>query len=218
MTVQVPPDESESSHLVLTSYVISTDPKISIIPEFLSPLECSHLMNLAEDAGFAPSLVGRGVYSEGSEILPSQDGFENTLSANRTSLSVLLQPDHDAVVSMIEAKLSALVSLPVDQLEPLVVVKYEPGAFFKAHHDGAFRPITVFIYLNDLDGDRGGETRFPNLNLRVKPRAGTAVVWRNAIENDSEIQADLRLVHEGLPPINCTKYGVNCFFNYKIMR
>lgn len=218
MTSEVASDEVKPSSLVLTSYVISTDPKISIIPEFLSKLECCHLISLAEATGFSPSLVGRGVYSEDTGMLPPQDDFENTRSSNRTSLSVLLAPAHDDVVSLIEAKLSALVSLSVHQLEPLVVVKYEPDAYFKPHHDGAFRPYTVFIYLNDIETGFGGETRFPNLNLRIKPRAGTAVIWRNIIEVSGINQPDLRLVHEGLPPNNCTKYGVNCFFNCEVMR
>ena len=49
----------------------------------------------------------------------------------------------------------------------LMCARYAPGQFFKQHHDGRFRPITVFIYLNDVAPCGGGETFFPELNLKA---------------------------------------------------
>ena len=48
-------------------------------------------------------------------------------------------------------------------------VRYEPGQFNRVHHDGVFRPRTVFIYLNDLPDDDGGETYFPRLGIKFTP-------------------------------------------------
>jgi prolyl 4-hydroxylase len=204
--------------LTLTSYVISTSPKISVVPEFLSEMECQHLISISESEGFQVSLVGRGQYSNDSE--DKSEGFQNVLSQNRTSSSVVLQPSQGTVVAEIEARLAGLVDLPVEQLESLVVVKYESGQFFRPHHDGVFRSYTVFIYLNDLPPDGGGETRFPEIGLRIKPSRGTAVVWKNSTKSgeNGELVQDDRLVHEGLPTVSCVKYGVNCFFNYNQMR
>jgi prolyl 4-hydroxylase len=215
MTVTV--NQEVESKIVLTSYVVSQDPKISIVPEFLNPEECMHLIQLGEGQGFQRSLVGRGFYT--TKEADASEGFENVPSESRTSQSVTLLPSHDSLVAFIEAKLCGLVDLPLDNLESLVLVKYEPGQVFRAHHDGIFRSKTVFIYLNDLPENAGGETRFPDINLRIRPRAGTAVVWSNSqrLENGTLVQDD-RLLHEGLPPIGCVKYGVNSFFNYNEMR
>ena len=197
--------------LRLTSFVISVDPKISVVPSFLSLRECRHLIDVAETAGFARSLVGRGTYST---------KLENGFSENRTSLSVTLEPFHDSIVELIEHRLAGLVGRPLHNLESLVVVKYEPGQYFKTHMDGVFREYTVFIYLNDLPENAGGETYFPSIGLRVKPRVGTAVLWRNSSlsKESGDLIEDDRLIHEGKPPLGCTKYGVNCFFNYNCMR
>lgn len=200
----------------LTGYVVSVDPKITVIPDFLSIEECDHLISLAENSGFTRSLVGRGTSSayetEGSSAL------SNTTSNNRTSFSVTLPLSHtDPKVESIEQRLSQIVHYPVSQLESLVVVKYTSGQFFKSHHDGSFRPYTVFIYLNEVP--EGGETRFEQLQLRIRPRKGAAVVWSNTtITEFGECIADERLIHEALAPVGCVKYGMNCFFNERVVR
>ena len=179
----------------LVSYIVSVDPKISVIPNFLSELECEFLISKCEKIGFIPSLVGRGIEGDDSE------NFINVESENRTSSSVTLSAS-DVVIQHIVDKLSAVANIPISYLESLVIVKYKSGEFFKPHHDGHFRTVTVFIYLNE--GLEGGDARFTHLGLQVKPALGTAVMWSNK---------DARLVHEGLPPEGWTKYGVNCFFN-----
>ena len=203
---------------VLTAYVVSTDPKISVIPDFLSPAECEHLITVSGRAGFERSLVGRGAYA--TNAVDKSEGFVNQFSDNRTSLSVMLAAAVDDVVAGIELRLAGLVQLPVEQLEQLVVVKYEPGQYFNVHHDGIFRPVTVFIYLNDLPENGGGETHFPELGIRVSPKAGTAVVWKNSSFDPitQSLLQDDRLRHAGLVTKHCTKYGINCFFNYNEMR
>lgn len=207
------------STLQFTSYVVSTDPKISVIPDFLTPEECCHFINLAEKIGFTRSLVARGAYA--SDADDQSEFFINAKSKNRTSLSVTLEPATDELVANVEARVAGLVKLPLETLEKLVVVKYEPGQFFKPHSDGAFRRSTVFLYLNGVPRDSGGETRFPQLGLRIRPIAGGAVVWRNNVRDptNGELKEDPRVEHEGLPTIGDTvKYGINCFFNEKVMR
>jgi len=207
-----------SDILQLTSYVVSTDPKISVIPGFLTVEECEALINLSEKIGFTRSLVGRGKYALNDDDKSSM--FLNQYSENRTSSSVhLVRSMDEALIGPIHERLSALAKMPTNQLEDLIVVKYEPGQFFRPHHDGVFRPYTVFLYLNDLPPDSGGETRFPALGLRIRPRMGAAVVWGNTVSSRNEdgtfsTVEDERLVHEALPPtIGNVKYGVNCFFN-----
>lgn len=115
------------------------------------------------------------------------------------------------VVERLEHRLANLAGLPVAQLERMNLVRYAPGQLFNEHHDGKFRPRTVFVYLNDIDDDdEGGDTFFPVLGLSFRPRKGTAVIWSNALPSGKE---DSRMLHEGRAPAKCVKYGVNCFFN-----
>merc|ERR1712048_930251 len=69
----------------------------------------------------------------------------------------------------IDALLPGLASLA---REPPVLTKYERGDFYYEHDD--FRRTTVLIYLND--NFTGGTTFFPQINLRVEPKLGRAVV------------------------------------------
>ncbi|KAF8822567.1 oxidoreductase, 2OG-Fe(II) oxygenase family protein [Cardiosporidium cionae] len=134
-------------------------------------------------------------------------------SSNRTSYSVRLEAAETYIIETIENRAAAVAHMDVSHLEPLVVVKYDKGQYFKEHHDGKFRPVTVLIYLNEVE--EGGETQFLRLGIKVLPSCGSALTWRNCDESG---EADLNLLHEGLPPIKGVKWAVNCFFNCKPIR
>ena len=74
--------------LTFTSYVVSVDPKISVVPEFLSRDECRHIVELAEGDSFQRSLVGRGKYAASTPDLSSE--LKNHFSENRTSFFLFL--------------------------------------------------------------------------------------------------------------------------------
>jgi len=194
----------------LMSYIVREDPKIYVVPNFVSDLEAAHLLELAEEE-WTPSSVGAGTYKTNNE---SKD-LKNQQSVNRTSYSAMLRSAQTDMVTSIEMRLAALAGIEIDYLERLNMVRYAPGQFFNKHHDGRFRPVTVFIYLNDLPDGDNGETFFPELGLKFKPVKGCAVMWRNTVGFQ---QDDLRTVHQGLPPKTMWKYGVNCFFNEKPMK
>lgn len=198
----------------LRAFVISRDPKMTVVPHFMSDVECEHLINLV-DGYWMPSLVGQATNSTDAEY--SKGDLENTLSKTRTSWSCMMRYAQTSVVEHLEHRLSALTGLPTTQLERMNMVRYAPGELFNEHHDGKFRPMTVFVYLNDLaEGDEQGDTFFPYLGLSFRPRRGTAVMWYNA-ENDTG-QEDSRMLHAGRAPTKGVKYGVNCFFNVNHMR
>ena len=72
--------------------------------------------------------------------------------------------------------------------------------------------MTLLIYLNDLPDDAGGNTFFPKLNLRVKPKAGDAIYFENM--NNGEV--DYNTAHSGEPIIgNHKKYAMNVWFREK---
>lgn len=99
----------------------------------------------------------------------------------------------------------------MEQLEPLQAVRYLPGQYFAPHNDGYSRVRTIFIYLNDLPVDGGGETCFPVLGLKITPRRGCAVMWENYIDFESA-KEDVRTTHQGLPPTAGVKFGLNVWF------
>jgi prolyl 4-hydroxylase len=113
-----------------------------------------------------------------------------------------------------------MVNLTRSHLEGLQVVKYEPGDYFKPHHDwfqsdyadkiGNQRRYTFFVYLNDVPGG-GGETDFPQLNRSFQPKKGDALFWRNCTELNECSELNL---HQGKAPLNDVKYGLNIWVRF----
>ena len=73
------------------------------------------------------------------------------------------------------------------------------------------RLFTFFIYLQDV-GLVGGATHFPNLNITIKPKAGSALLWPNVRDGDLRM-ADMRTEHEAQPPIEGIKYSANLWLH-----
>lgn len=199
--------------------VVHEDPKITVVPQFFSPAECDHLTELAE-GNWIRSLVGQLVRDEPKEasagyVESKTDKVQSATARTRTSSSCSIRPGQTAIVQRLENRLAQLAKLPVETLERLVVVRYAPGQQFSVHHDGKFRPITVFVYLNELPEGAAGDTFFPHLGMSFIPRKGCAVMWPNALPDGSE---DSRMVHAGRPPLSGVKFGVNCFFNIEEKR
>ena len=102
----------------------------------------------------------------------------------------------------------------MENAEPMQVLRYETGQFYKVHHDqnspraSAWGPrmFTVFMYIGD--GYTGGETHFPRLNLTIPAGKGRACIWPSILDTDP-YQRDDRTDHESLPVESGVKYGVN---------
>ena len=165
-------------------------------------------MKLAE-GNFRPSLTG---VADAYELDTAKDNRMKVLkertSETRTSFSCVLDTA-DPVVNLIVRRVAFVAGYPPSHVERLSMLRYEPGQYFKLHHDGQFRPRTVFIYLNTLpEGE--GETHFPNLGLRFRPTKGVAIMWTNPLPDGT---SDMRLMHQALPPVTAFKYAMNCFVN-----
>mmetsp|Transcript_59595 Transcript_59595/g.141803 ORF Transcript_59595/g.141803 Transcript_59595/m.141803 type:complete len:470 (-) Transcript_59595:85-1494(-) len=205
-----PPVDEHGCPTTLRAFTVCADPKITVFPNFFTDVECDHVLQMVE-GGWMPSQVGSG-----SEAEYKTATLENKLSQTRTSWSCMMRYAQTDVVERLEHRLAAVAGLPVEQLERLNMVRYSPGELFSVHHDGHFRPKTVFVYLNDLpDECEGGDTFFPVLGYSFRPRRGTAVMWSNVTSTGEE---DGRMIHAGRAPDTGVKYGVNCFFNARPMR
>lgn len=183
-------------------------PGIALCDGFLSPEECDALIAEARASGLALSTV---VDEATGAAVPHPE---------RTSAGASLARAQTPLVAAVEARIAALTDWPVSHAEPLQVLRYEQGQEYKAHFDafpeteagaphlaqGGQRVQTVLIYL--AAPDKGGETWFPKLGLRVRPKAGSAVIFRN-VEGSGQ-RAALSL-HSGEPVAAGEKIVMTCW-------
>jgi prolyl 4-hydroxylase len=124
----------------------------------------------------------------------------------------------NAMTEAIQARGKLFSALPI--AETLQVVRYEPGQEYKPHldafdssdggnhakaqYEGRQREATILVYLQAPEA--GGDTIFPELNLRVPPTPGTAIFWRNVKPNG---EIDGRTLHGGAPVQRGVKYAAN---------
>ena len=86
-----------------------------------------------------------------------------------------------------------------DQGETLQLLRYAPGAQYRAHFDALAgeanqRVATVLVYLTD--DYEGGETQFVRTGLAYRGRKGDALLFRNV---DAGGRPDPMALHAGLP-------------------
>lgn len=157
---------------------------------FISKEECDYLIEVIEKDHTRSSVAGSG---------NQQSVYDESRTSSTCNLS-----DSDEKVSKIKKKIAAYLGLPISRGEPLQGQLYEPGQYFKPHHDyftgdsydnhclsSGNRTTTFMVFLNeDMEG---GETNFPDLNKKIKPEIGKAVTWDLMI--DGEFQTDT--LHEG---------------------
>ena len=196
------PEEEGSSRMVTVQH-ISFSPRIRYLHHLLSPEECEHILKV-------------------SQPLFSRSPVRGSVTRVRTSTTAMLGGRHDdAVVTRIRKRIARFSGYAVDLLEPLQVVRYERGQKYEGHHDffdvcdledkvsNGRRQITFLIYLVGMpEGENGGGTRFPELNLEVMPEQGSAIVFNDCFDNGDE---DGRSLHAGQPPLNpaTVKYAIN---------
>lgn len=66
------------------------------------------------------------------------------------------------------------------------------------------------MYLSDIE--EGGETSFPRLGIKVKPKRGSAILWPNTLSDDV-LKQDPRTHHEAVPVLRGTKYAANSWIH-----
>ena len=95
----------------------------------------------------------------------------------------------------------------VDAFEEVKIKKYEKGVEeqFKMHVDASdaessIRYLVSILYLNDNDGC----TEFPNLGIKVEPKAGRLLIFPPL----------WMYPHQGLPPTNNDKYIMMTYLHH----
>jgi prolyl 4-hydroxylase len=187
---------------------INGEPPIYLFEDFLSPAECSHLVELAEPH------MRRAVVSGGTEGVES-DG--------RTGGVHWILHRHDAIAESISLRMAELVGLPLVNAESIQVINYGAGQEYKPHYDawvpdtetgrrclskGGQRLVTCLIYLGEVAA--GGGTFFPRLDMEVMPKLGRMALFHNCYEGTT--QRHPASLHGGMPPESGTKWACNFWF------
>ncbi len=135
---------------------------------------------------------------------------------NRTSYGTFFQINETPLIERIDRRVSELMQLPVLNGEGLQILHYQIGGEYKPHFDyfspkatgsrlhlahGGQRVATLILYLNNVE--EGGETIFPEINLKIIPAQGNAVYFAYT---NSKNQVDPLTLHGGCPVLKGEKY------------
>ena len=192
--------------------VLSTEPWVVTFDNFLTDIEITELIS---------SVNGNW---ERSTDTGSQNEFGETgrvLSSSRTSNNAWCRWECDANphVQNIVKKIEEITHVPSPNFESFQVLRYEIGQKYNTHHDASphqasqasgVRILTFFLYLSDVE--EGGETAFPNLNIAVKPKKGSALLWPSVMSDDPD-KIDGRTMHAAKPVIKGTKFAANTWIH-----
>ena len=180
-------------------------PLIFTIDNILTKDECQLIIDKCKDK-MERAQIGVGENSKVSKI--------------RTGSSYFLKYLDDPELFQIFKKISLLLKRPGRNFDPFFqVIHYNPGEEYKLHTDPSpdrmkteniiHRKFTVLAYLNNVDG--GGETEFPNLNLKIAPKEGRIVYFENYYKK--EICKDSS--HRSLPVERGEKWAFNLWYHIR---
>ena len=185
---------------------MSDSPRVEAVHNLLSDSEAGEILRLA-----LPGMQPSRVYGAGSRPVRSDA---------RTSYSASLPIRPHPLAAMIYRRLAAICECPVDHLETVQIIRYEPGQFFVQHYDfipkemdhfrqGGQRLKSLVVYLNNLPQDETGATTFfPRLHLRVRCALGMGLLWDNV---DASGNLESKSLHVADAPVKSTKFVLACF-------
>ncbi|AZG14812.1 MULTISPECIES: 2OG-Fe(II) oxygenase [Cupriavidus] len=178
-------------------------PVVAVLEAVLTPAECDALVAAARPR-LAPST-----------LVDPRTG-EHVVSPDRSSQGMFFRLAESPLLATIDARVAALMRMPVEHGEGLQVLHYGPGAQSRPHFDflmpdnpsnqasiarSGQRVSTMVIYLNDVP--EGGETVFPEIGLSVLPRKGNALYFEYC---DDGGQLDGRTLHAAAAVVRGEKW------------
>jgi prolyl 4-hydroxylase len=146
----------------------------------------------------------------------------------RTSFDMVLEEMlEDVNILLIQRRMSAIVDTTPAYSEYLQLLRYQNGQEYRPHRDylpaslitplaqggAGQRESTVIIYLNDVEN--GGETKFIELDVKIAPKLGRALAFRNLHADGSP---DTRTLHAGLPVKSGTKWIATMWIHQGVFR
>ena len=184
-------------------FVENPHAQVYMIDNFLSTTDCELIRGYIDQKAKRCTLHKKG------------DQDERVISDQRTSSEAFLSYQKHPYFKYLDEKLVNLMNFTPFIGEIIHGQKYEIGEYYKLHDDFFHkgddfkvycewmgqRTWTNMIYLNDIE--KGGETHFPALKLKLKPKEGRLIAWNNLNKDGSR---NTHTKHEALPPKTGKKY------------
>ena len=163
------------------------------IERLFTAAECDYLRALAEP-DYEASVVNDARGQPMRDPIRTSDG---------ATLHWMIE---DPAVHALNRRLAAASGTRFDQGEATLILRYRGGQEYKPHFDFVRsednqRFMTVLVYLNH--DYKGGETVFPEINLKVKGRKGDALIFTSALPDRT---VDPLSKHAGMPVTQGIKY------------
>ena len=175
------------------------------IDNFLTKKECNYIVKLIDKNNHKSTVANQ-----------NKDGYEEH---SRNSSTTFLPPE-DKIVKEVQKRIAEELNLDVSLGEGIQGQLYEPGQYFKPHHDWfsgsdlerhckltGNRTHTLMIYLNE--GFEGGKTDFPAIEFTAQPKTGRAVTWNNLKKDGT---GDPDALHEGQTVTKGKKYIITSWW------
>ncbi len=171
-------------------------PEVALFDNLLSHEECDELIALSR------------VKLKQSTIVDPQTGKHEVIE-DRSSYGTFFNVNETPFIAKLDARIAAVMHLPVENGEGLQILNYKVGGEYKPHFDyfppelpgsashiakGGQRVSTLVVYLNNVE--QGGETIFPPLGLAITPKKGSAVYFEYVNEKG---EVDPHTLHGGAP-------------------
>eukprot|EP00803_Ostreobium_quekettii_P005044 evm.model.scf_116.6 EVM.evm.TU.scf_116.6 scf_116:58160-64021(-) len=154
------------------SRVLSWDPRVFYYPQFLTEMECKHLIKTAIPKTGNNKISFTGLASEAMCYVQLKksvvyDAKGQLIVDNiRTSYGTFLRRRHDPVVRNISERAARITHTPAVYQEDLQVLRYGNRQYYNAHFDTnrqhleSHRYITVVMYLAGYVFDQGDAVMF----------------------------------------------------------
>ena len=158
--------------------------KPRVIPNFLTDEEIDYIKQNTTGK-FSKSLIYRDLFS-------SSTNFNTRISET----AWIHHKNH--ILKQISDKCATILDKKQINHEDLQVVYYKTGGFFKPHQDCIDEKCTrMYAFIMALNDDyEGGETEFPNLDMKYKLNKGDALFFHLKDNHGLETSSAL---HGGLP-------------------
>ena len=191
--------------------VLSEDPAINVFEHVLNVVDCAYLIYLARP------------YLKRADVIDPTSHKGGMISDVRTNMSTYLPFGIiDIIGRYIESKIVSRTGEDLNCSEPMSILYYSPGEYYRPHVDyfnpnlkvskellenGGQRTASAVTYL--IAPTAGGGTSFPKLDLTVPPSAGSTLWFRNCLQGG---QVDDRSLHAGDPVEQGEKWVVTKWF------
>lgn len=169
------------------------------------------------DAAMAKRIIDLGAPLRQRARVINETG-KRVINDMRTGSAVKLSQWENPDLTNLTTTLSSLVRMPPENSEPCSLLHYTGEQEFQPHSDalrhdasgakqlarGGQRLFTTICYLNDLDA--GGETEFPSLRVRIRPKLGRVLIFGNTRLGTAE--AHPHTIHAGKSVTNGEKWAL----------